>query len=126
MRTHFRLYAARDGREKHVRHDGTRRPRAYPAVGGRSYGRPPPTTFRESLYSQRWASRPYYVGNTLVASRPASNWGCARHHRAQIRGVKTGRSEERRVGKECVSTCRSRWLPYNSKKKPRKQTKAEL
>src|SRR3546814_2288416 len=23
------------------------------------------------------------------------------------------RSEERRVGKECVSTCRSRWSPYN-------------
>src|SRR3546814_21002978 len=23
------------------------------------------------------------------------------------------RSEERRVWKECVSTCRSRWLPYN-------------
>src|SRR3546814_16927975 len=23
------------------------------------------------------------------------------------------RSEERRVGKECGSTCRSRWLPYN-------------
>src|SRR3546814_17258193 len=23
------------------------------------------------------------------------------------------RSEERRVGKECVSTCRSRWWPYN-------------
>src|SRR3546814_5262082 len=23
-----------------------------------------------------------------------------------------GRSEERRVGKECVSTCRSRWSPY--------------
>src|SRR3546814_12340334 len=22
------------------------------------------------------------------------------------------RSEERRVGKECISTCRSRWLPY--------------
>src|SRR3546814_17935192 len=27
------------------------------------------------------------------------------------------RSEERRVGKECVSTCRSRWTPYHSKKK---------
>src|SRR3546814_14704819 len=27
------------------------------------------------------------------------------------------RSEERRVGKECVSTCRSRWSPYNYKKK---------
>src|SRR3546814_12766644 len=27
------------------------------------------------------------------------------------------RSEERRVGKECVSTCRYRWSPYNKKKK---------
>src|SRR3546814_15619473 len=27
------------------------------------------------------------------------------------------RSEERRVGKECVSTCRSRWSPYHSNKK---------
>src|SRR3546814_12994657 len=26
------------------------------------------------------------------------------------------RSEERRVGKECVSTCRSRWSPYHDKK----------
>src|SRR3546814_12906400 len=25
----------------------------------------------------------------------------------------SGRSEERRVGKECVSTCRSRWSPYH-------------
>src|SRR3546814_10991964 len=31
------------------------------------------------------------------------------------------RSEERRVGKECVSTCRSRWSPYHLKKT--KQTK---
>src|SRR3546814_11537943 len=27
------------------------------------------------------------------------------------------RSEERRVGKECVSTCRSRWSPYELNKK---------
>src|SRR3546814_18422715 len=27
--------------------------------------------------------------------------------------VAAGRSEERRVGKECVSTCRSRWSPYH-------------
>src|SRR3546814_11666116 len=27
--------------------------------------------------------------------------------------VNTARSEERRVGKECVSTCRSRWSPYH-------------
>src|SRR3546814_14408031 len=33
-----------------------------------------------------------------------------------------GRSEERRVGKECVSTCRSRWSPYNEKKKPMSYT----
>src|SRR3546814_14880098 len=26
-------------------------------------------------------------------------------------------SEERRVGKECVSTCRFRWSPHNKKKK---------
>src|SRR3546814_4378611 len=26
---------------------------------------------------------------------------------------RVGRSEERRVGKECVSTCRSRWSPYH-------------
>ena len=25
----------------------------------------------------------------------------------------TGRSEERRVGKECASMCRSRWSPYH-------------
>src|SRR3546814_15212151 len=31
------------------------------------------------------------------------------------------RSEERRVGKECVSPCRSRWRPYHDKQK--KKTK---
>src|SRR3546814_2424791 len=34
--------------------------------------------------------------------------------REQGREVRSGnRSEERRVGKECVSTCRSRWSPYH-------------
>ena len=32
--------------------------------------------------------------------------GC--HH-----GIIHKRSEERRVGKECGSTCRSRWSPYH-------------
>src|SRR3546814_11321334 len=32
-------------------------------------------------------------------------------------GGRAYRSEERRVGKECVSTCRSRWSPYHYKKK---------
>src|SRR3546814_7090266 len=35
----------------------------------------------------------------------------------QPAGVLPRRSEERRVGKECVSTCRSRWSPYHSKNK---------
>src|SRR3546814_16759715 len=30
-----------------------------------------------------------------------------------IQEVRLSRSEERRVGKECVSTCRSRWSPYH-------------
>src|SRR3546814_21053592 len=50
---------------------------------------------------------------------------CARHasclpcspSRAIPRGIAIGRrSEERRVGKECVSTCRYRWSPYHEKK----------
>src|SRR3546814_15610966 len=32
-------------------------------------------------------------------------------------GIVHGRSEERRVGRECVSTCRSRWKPYHEKNK---------
>src|SRR3546814_17581330 len=35
---------------------------------------------------------------------PAPSQGCRRG---------TRRSEERRVGKECVSTCRSRWSPHH-------------
>src|SRR3546814_8136022 len=30
-----------------------------------------------------------------------------------VHGFGIERSEERRVGKECVSTCRSRWAPYH-------------
>src|SRR3546814_20411986 len=38
------------------------------------------------------------------------------------KAIRLGRSEERRVGKECVSTCRSRWSPYHYKKKLTQQT----
>src|SRR3546814_11174705 len=34
-------------------------------------------------------------------------------HRLAARWPVYLRSEERRVGKECVSTCRSRWSPYH-------------
>src|SRR3546814_1939474 len=33
-------------------------------------------------------------------------------HAAGLECASADRSEERRVGKECVSTCRSRWSPY--------------
>src|SRR3546814_9536846 len=36
------------------------------------------------------------------------------------RHVETQRSEERRVGKECVSQCRSRWSPDHTKKNYKK------
>src|SRR3546814_17280181 len=35
------------------------------------------------------------------------------HCKARLVCPYHGRSEERRVGKECVSTCRSRWSPYH-------------
>src|SRR3546814_3447326 len=40
-----------------------------------------------------------------VAALVAIAIGLLAHHQR--------RSEERRVGKECVSTCRSRWSPYH-------------
>src|SRR3546814_13446881 len=49
-----------------------------------------------------------------------ANAGSGRHHLhvARLRPALVAeavlmRSEERRVGKECVSTCRSRWSPYH-------------
>src|SRR3546814_20313342 len=51
------------------------------------------------------------------APRLAGQQGVDRQpHAAPPRGpnriIAAPRSEERRVGKECVSTCRSRWSPY--------------
>src|SRR3546814_13891376 len=50
---------------------------------------------------------PEPLANVLVASTFAP----IPHGQCQDYGF--GRSEERRVGKECVSTCRSRWSPYH-------------
>src|SRR3546814_19508891 len=51
--------------------------------------------------------RPCYWDRT-ISSKP---W------RSRSGSMDFSRSEERRVGKECVSTCRYRWEPYHSKKK---------
>ena len=34
-------------------------------------------------------------------------------HESSLRSLHACRSEERRVGKECTSWCRSRWSPYH-------------
>src|SRR3546814_14718570 len=46
-------------------------------------------------------------------------WRRWRHQIFRDRASRTNkrRSAERRVGKECVSTCRSRWSPYHYKNK---------
>src|SRR3546814_16497217 len=50
-----------------------------------------------------FGSNPAFAG--LVAEMDGAAIGYLLYH--------FGRSEERRVGKECVSTCRSRWSPYH-------------
>src|SRR3546814_15020935 len=44
--------------------------------------------------------------NLAAVRRLSDGCGILQH------GLYRVRSEERRVGKECVSTCRSRWSPY--------------
>src|SRR3546814_11434408 len=50
---------------------------------------------------------PHHV---VLASHQASDEAVLRHLGAVLAD---DRSDERRVGKECVSTCRSRWSPYH-------------
>src|SRR3546814_3176237 len=42
-----------------------------------------------------------------------STWLNILHGDHDLGALRLNRSEERRVGKECVSTCRSRWSPYH-------------
>src|SRR3546814_12322387 len=52
------------------------------------------------------------ISNALHILRP---WLAAEPQTASLGQMmeRQVRSEERRVGKECVSTCRSRWSPYH-------------
>src|SRR3546814_14537691 len=61
---------------------------------------------------RRWPAAD--LGRVEDVARAARNRPFGRLARGRGRRA---RSEERRVGKECVSTCRSRWSPYLSKKK---------
>src|SRR3546814_5275260 len=66
-----------------------------------------------SGHSERTGERAPYArlrGGVSPSGRPSAPV----HKRSRPRQDRSiGRSEERRVGKECVSTCRSRWSPYH-------------
>src|SRR3546814_13936376 len=73
------------------------------------------------------ANGPLWVSNQEYAHPGAHDFiEAARRLQIPVNGDFNGptqeRSEERRVGQECVSTCRSRGAPNNSKKK-KKETK---
>src|SRR3546814_14526848 len=55
--------------------------------------------------------------NRSTTGRRLSNSRWQSGHEAIWASAAATRSEERRVGKECVSTCRYRWSPYHAKKK---------
>src|SRR3546814_5529614 len=60
-------------------------------------------------YARRSFLGKWHLGHRSLAYHPM-NFGFTSfygHYNGAIR------SEERRVGKECVSTCRSRWSPYH-------------
>src|SRR3546814_7376213 len=76
---------------------------------------------QKTAYEMRisdWSSD--VCSSDLRSSRPASCGtsqagadGPCQRNAAQAVTAERSRSEERRVGKECVSTCRSRWSPYH-------------
>src|SRR3546814_14471977 len=62
------------------------------------------------------------VRNDFRLALGEAEWGRFGNHRiaelvSQDRAKGFFRSAERRVGKECVSTCRSRWSTYHQQKK---------
>src|SRR3546814_20525307 len=52
-------------------------------------------------------------GTVIEGLDAAAGTGAMVFHASTARDAEGRRSEERRVGKECVSTCRSRWSPYH-------------
>ena len=49
----------------------------------------------------------------ILAYHQQRNHAAYLSHRKRRIALVTQRSEERRVGKECTSWCRSRWSPYH-------------
>src|SRR3546814_12476901 len=78
----------------------------------------------ESAFRKEEAKPCDALSSTSIFAAPTAIWPCRSCPRwtpksstARSTCSASWRSEERRVGKECVSTCRSRWSPYHYKKK---------
>src|SRR3546814_7178394 len=56
---------------------------------------------------------PIYVSTAVIGTRGGVGASTLATSLAWLFSTQYKRSEERRVGKECVSTCRSRWSPYH-------------
>src|SRR3546814_3556479 len=65
--------------------------------------------------TQTWLNRHGFHGPLIMRDESIYTPQQTAQHKAEavLARCHTHRSEERRVGKECVSTCRSRWSPYN-------------
>src|SRR3546814_13982435 len=68
---------------------------------------------REFVHHEADGFRPHCATTLVFLPRAIGEEVSAKHFIEKRGDVGEGRSEERRVGKECVSTCRSRWWPYN-------------
>src|SRR3546814_11652363 len=81
-----------------------------------SYGPPPPPGDWDArrAYDTGW-QRLLHDGGSAGLNWPVEYGGRGRPASQQPVSLE-GRSEERRVGKGGVGTCRSRWSPYNQKK----------
>src|SRR3546814_20022236 len=66
-----------------------------------------------------WSPIPLIGRITVIGRMLRANKDARRAYAEMIASpaFRSPRSEERRVGQECVSTCRSRWSPSSSKKK---------
>src|SRR3546814_3482991 len=56
-------------------------------------------TEQQKIFNRKIGSDNFFLRSLVITSLDPSE--------------RVQRSEERRVGKECVSTCRSRWSPYH-------------
>src|SRR3546814_2972757 len=70
------------------------------------------STSATAWFAHRFAGLHLELANQAVALVEQADDGDALGHRGRAFDA-ADRSEERRVGKECVSTCRSRWSPYH-------------